>query len=241
MQDRYAGDVGDFGKLGMLRQMADTRLKIGINWFLTYKSEEHVKDDGKHIAYINSKIFKGCDDQLIKKLRVIIESDRSTDALEKANLIPEARYYSAILRPGNEHSFSREIWYKNSLTALADADIIFCDPDNGLLVKSVSLTGSKSDKYVTPKELITYYLQGKSVIFYNHRCREKEQVYLRRFALLQQSKELQTARWMGLKFARGTIRDYMFILQPYHIDKVADAIENMMQSNWSNHFSILDF
>ena len=30
MQDRYAGDVGDFGKLGMLRQIADTGLKVGI-------------------------------------------------------------------------------------------------------------------------------------------------------------------------------------------------------------------
>lgn len=52
MQDRYAGDVGGFGKLGMLRQIATTGLKIGVNWYLTYKPEEHNNDDGKHVKYL---------------------------------------------------------------------------------------------------------------------------------------------------------------------------------------------
>jgi len=37
VQDRYAGDVGDFGKIGMLRQIASTGLRIGINWYRTFK------------------------------------------------------------------------------------------------------------------------------------------------------------------------------------------------------------
>ena len=107
------------------------------------------------------------------------------------------------------------------MKALADSDIIFCDPDNGLIVKSVSLSSAKSDKYVTEDELVGYYLFGKSVVFYNHRCREKEHLYLRRFKPLQRRKELVSAKWLGLKFARGTIRDYIFILQPYHYKQVS--------------------
>lgn len=240
MQDRYAGDVGDFGKLGMLRQIADTGLKIGINWYHTYKPEENVKDDGKHVGYFNNKLFWNCDRQLLQSLRVVAEGNRSIAALEEENLIPRARYYSAILRPGSDQTFLRDLWFKNSVETLADSDIIFCDPDNGLLVKSVSLASAKSDKYITSIELIGYYSAGKSVVFYNHRCREKEQVYLRRFATLQQSNELLTAKWKGLKYSRGTIRDYLFILQPYHIGKVTNAIENIMQSNWNKHFSELN-
>lgn len=30
MQNRYTGDIGDFGKLGLLRQLS-TRLSIGVN------------------------------------------------------------------------------------------------------------------------------------------------------------------------------------------------------------------
>ena len=47
MQDRYAGDVGDFGKLGMLRCMEDFGLKVGINWYLV--GDESHNNDGKHI------------------------------------------------------------------------------------------------------------------------------------------------------------------------------------------------
>lgn len=31
MQDRYAGDIGDFGKLGMLRALASAGFSIGNN------------------------------------------------------------------------------------------------------------------------------------------------------------------------------------------------------------------
>lgn len=240
MQDRYAGDVGDFGKLGMLRKIADTGLKVGVNWYLTYKPEEHGKEDGKHTGYLNDKAFKGCDDGLLELLRVVASGKRSIAALEQANLIPGVCFYSEILKPGNDNKFLRAVWHQKAQSALIDADIIFCDPDNGLLVKSVSLGSSKSDKYVTENELISYYITGKSVIFYNHRCREKEHLYLQRFASLQQKDELTGAKWMGLKFVRGTIRDYFFILQPNHIEQMTTALERLLQSNWNKHFLMLD-
>jgi hypothetical protein len=31
MQNRYFGDVGDFGKYGMLRTIQNNRLKVGVN------------------------------------------------------------------------------------------------------------------------------------------------------------------------------------------------------------------
>ena len=203
MQDRYVGDVGDFGKLGMFRRIADSGLRVGINWYRTYKPEEHDNNDGKHISYLNNKLFQGCDDELLDRLRQMVEGNRSIAALETAELIPDAKYYSEILRPGNDRSFSRDIWYNNSLEALSHSDIIFCDPDNGLLVKSVSLSSAKSDKYITEDELVSYYLLGKSVVFYNHRCREKEEVYLRRFKPLQHGRtciremEAEIYAWFG--------------------------------------------
>ncbi|MFW5647699.1 MAG: hypothetical protein ACOCG5_01295 [Candidatus Alkaliphilus sp. MAG34] len=240
MQDRYVGDVGDFGKFGILRQIADSGLKVGVNWYRTYKPEEHHNNDGKHIGYFDNKLFEQCDDVLLDRLREVVGKGRRIAALEGAGLVSNAQYYSAILRPGNDGSFSREAWYNNSLKALSQSDIIFCDPDNGLLVKSVSLASAKSDKYITMDELISYYLSGKSVIFYNHRCREKEKVYLQRFKPLQLRNELVSAKWKGLKFARGSVRDFIFILQPIHFEKVNNVIGKMMQSNWNRHFSVLD-
>lgn len=240
MQDRYTGDVGDFGKLGMLRKIADSGLKIGVNWYLTYKPEEHFNDDGKHIGYLNDVVFMNCDDELREALRLIVRGERSVKALENANLLAGATYYTKILKPGSEHNFIRLNWHKESLKVLADTDIVFCDPDNGLLVKSVSRKSKKSDKYILPEEIVSYFQSGKSVIFYNHRCREKESVYLERFQPLKHQEELSSAEWKGLKFVRGTIRDYIFILQPHHVNKINLAIECIMKTNWKKHFSILD-
>ena len=53
MQDRYAGDVGDFGKLGMLRCMEASGLKVGINWYLV--GDESHNNDGKYIGYMEDE------------------------------------------------------------------------------------------------------------------------------------------------------------------------------------------
>ena len=117
MQDRYAGDVGDFCKLGMLCQISHIGLRVGTNWYLTYKPEEHSNNDGKHTGYINGRSFKNCDDELLESLRIIIGDNRSVAALERVNLIPDAKYYSEILRSGNDHSFQRDVWHRNSMEA----------------------------------------------------------------------------------------------------------------------------
>lgn len=240
MQDRYVGDVGDFGKIGILHQMAKSGLRIGVNWYLIYKPEEHINADGKHIGYQSDSSFHGCDDELLESLYKITNGTRSVAALENANLIPNTIYYREILNPGSDKYFSRSIWYRNSFQALSESDLIFCDPDNGLIVKSVSLKSIKSDKYIVPEELVTYYQAGKSIVFYNHRCREQERVYLQRFEALKQRNELAGAEWRGLKFFRGTIRDYIFILLAQHSEAVDRAIKAMMKTNWHKHFSVLN-
>lgn len=240
MQDRYAGDVGDFGKIGLLRKISKSGLSIGVNWYLTYKPEEHNRADGKHIGYLTNSLFKGCDDNLLEALYTITNGTRSVAALEKANLIPNANYYNKLLKPGNDKNFNRAEWFRTSLEELSESDIIFCDPDNGLIVKSVSPKSNSSDKYILHDELVSYYQAGKSIIFYNHRCREKENVYLQRFQSLMERDELKGAEWRGLKYVRGTIRDYIFILQDKHIAKVDIAIKNMMKTDWNKHFSVLN-
>ena len=240
MQDRYVGDVGDFGKIGLLRNISKSGFRVGVNWYLTYKPEEHNNADGKHIGYFNDNSFKYCDDELLISLYTITKGTRSIEALENANLIPNAIYYKRILKPGSDKYFSRTEWHSESLKKLLESDIIFCDPDNGLIVKSVSRNSNKSDKYILHDELLSYYQAGKSIVFYNHRSREKEQIYLQRFQPLMQRLELVGPEWRGLKFTRGTIRDYIFILQPKHTDAVDTAISNMMGSNWRKHFSILN-
>ena len=48
VQDRYVGDVGDFGKYGLLRALCGGDLTLGVVWYL-YPDEE-ANNDGDDIG-----------------------------------------------------------------------------------------------------------------------------------------------------------------------------------------------
>jgi hypothetical protein len=241
MQNRYTGDVGDFGKLGLLRQIAQSNLRIGVNWYL--RPDESHNDNGQHIGYLQESKdgeYKGIDDELRNNLRNVVNNNlRSVASYEILNLISNATYYSKVLESPSQ-IFSRLHWHKAALQKLSNADIVFLDPDNGLLVKSVPEGSQKSNKYVFPREITDYYSAGQSIIFYNHRSRENEQKYLRRFDWFYEDAILKTAKFTAMKFVRGTIRDYFFVLQPEHSMIIGDCLDAMLNSPWNNHFSRLE-
>ena len=237
MQNSYAGDVGDFGKLGLLWELTSSQLDIGVNWYLV-PNESH-NADGKHIGYTTDTRYSGCDDSLRNSLKEIVNRQRSVSALEAMDLVPNAIYYHEVLYSPSR-TFSRMAWHIKALEVLRSADIVFLDPDNGLLVKSVSTGSAKSNKYVFSSEIADYFTAGKSVIFYNHRCREQESVYLQRFVWMHEKLILKDAVIAGLTFKRGTVRDYIFILQPSHAARIMGCLDYMLQSPWGNHFAKLD-
>ncbi|MDL2273006.1 hypothetical protein LJC34_00405 [Oscillospiraceae bacterium OttesenSCG-928-G22] len=234
MQNRYACDVGDFGKFGLLRSLSWSGLVVGLNWYLV--PDENHNADGKHISYLSDPKFSGCDDTLLNALKSIVGKERSVAAIERLRLISGAEYYSEVL----SSPVVRAAWHRDAMQCLRDCDIVFLDPDNGVLVKSVGASSSKSIKYVLREEIADYYASGKSVVFYNHRSREQEQVYLKRFDWLRTEARLSGASLFGLKFARGTIRDYFFIVKPEHCSRVYYAMEGLLSSTWQRHFSKLD-
>lgn len=237
MQNRYAGDVGDFGKLGLLRQLTSSELSVGVNWYLA--PDESHNADGKHISYITNPRYNGNDDALRISLKSIVNGQRNISALEAMKLIPNAIYYHEMLYSPSR-AFSRRDWHIKALEVLRSADVVFLDPDNGLLVKSVSAGSSKSNKYVIPNEIDDYFTAGKSVIIYNHRCREQEAVYLRRFNWMYENINLKNAIIAGVTFKRGTVRDYIFVLQPSHAIRTMGCLDNMLLSPWGHHFTKLD-
>lgn len=236
MQDRYAADVGDFGKLGMLRILEANGLKVGINWYLV--PDESHNADGKHIGYLNNFIYDGCDNVLRDKLRSVIScNERSVKQLEGLQLLKNGTYYhDLLLEPATVEEGYRTRWHENAMETMKECDIVFLDPDNGLLPKSVSKGSKKSIKYVYEDEIIDYYTRGHSVIFYNHRCREKTDVYLKRFEHLFLNSQIENGSKRGISFVRGTIRDYMYIIQPEHRKIVDKSIWTLLTAAWREHF-----
>ena len=236
MQDRYAGDVGDFGKFGMLRCMENESLRVGINWYLV--GDESHNNDGKHTGYLSDKKFFGCDDKLLASLNGMLQRGvRSVGEIEKLELLNTKKYYhERITEPRKPIGLARSEWHKKGLEAMSDCDLVFLDPDNGMLPKSVSRGSDKSIKYVLPEEIMDYYKVGNSVVFYSHRTREQLEKYLKRFENLFNEVKGQGATIKGLTFKRGTVRDYIFILQKEHVTQVENSLQNIMNSKWRQHF-----
>jgi hypothetical protein len=98
VQDRYAADVGDFIKLGLLRHLAGpsesggAALVIGVNWYLT--PDEAHNQDGKHVSYLHAtsaqhNSLRACDPDLMERLGRVVAEGRSVEALERLGALPD--------------------------------------------------------------------------------------------------------------------------------------------------------
>ena len=233
MQDRYAGDIGDYGKIGLLKCLQTHGFTIGVNWYRVHELEfEKRKDgsfkqnDGKYP--IPSKI-KECDPILAERLERIVDDDRSVIAIQNADLIPNAVYYSDYLTVDG-----RKEWNDRAYELFADVNLVFMDPDNGLLVRSVMEKSARSVKYAFYDEVKRYIDKGKSVLVYNHRCRKPERIYFEDIEKNLEEK-LKKSRHLiqEITFPKGTIRDYFAIPAcDEHYNMFHDTFEDMKNSVW---------
>ena len=51
MKNQYFGDIGDYGKYGLLKFLGEHDVKSAVNWYLT-KDEENKPGDGKFTKYL---------------------------------------------------------------------------------------------------------------------------------------------------------------------------------------------
>src|SRR5215218_3293709 len=88
MQDRYVGDVGDFGKYALLRCITSERsARLGVVW-CSYPNESH-NLDGRHIGYLDRGEFFELDPELHAALGMLVRKGlRSIAAVETAKLLP---------------------------------------------------------------------------------------------------------------------------------------------------------
>lgn len=240
MQDRYTGDIGDFSKLGLLRTLQAAGLTIGLNWYLT--PDETHNGDGRHVNYLYQDKFRKCDEELWLELGAIVKADNrqvrfmENDRVLKATFFSDCLDFAGKAKPGRRAI--REEWYERSLAAMAGLDVVCVDPDNGLVVPSAA-GRPKENKYVLPEELAGYYAQGSSVIYYQHKARRKDDFYARQHDELLRGRSFPDASGLALKFKTTSQRYYMFIIQPQHREAIERAVDDMLSTDWGEHFCLL--
>lgn len=229
MKNQYVGDIGDYGKYGLLRFLSNKgKIKIGINWYLT---ENDGTNDGKIRKYVEDDREKGekrYDRILFEKLKPIAKKDkdeRSIQDVELNDIIPGATFYNEPLRMKKE---DRDKWHAKALDKLRTAKLIFADPDNGTLIEDYY--GPNSEKYAFIRELRKYYDRGQDVVYYCHKGRRKEDDW--KSKLDEFNRDGHNAKIFVLTFHRGTQRSFVFTIHPENEEKYNALLKDFLDTAW---------
>ena len=250
MQDRYAGDVGDFGKYGCLRQLLRAGqcdgLSLGVVWYKT--RHEFQNNDGKHVGYLRAdgdarRRFRECDCKLYDGLKVIVEGGRrKLRAIEDSGLLGDrVRFFGATLECGGgsrkQREARREAWVTAALSHIKDCDVVFLDPDNGVGPAPLKCSQRMAPKYAMLEECARFSLGGRrSIVVYQHADRTRpveEQIRwnLRRLRTVSP----RAGRPIALRFRRGTSRAFLVLPSKEHEDLFRARAREMVAGPWGKH------
>jgi hypothetical protein len=224
MKAQYVGDIGDFGKVLLLKHLAGLGFRIGVKWVLT---ENDATADGRHRAYIDYRgvdCLSGCDPVILAGMASFATKPkelRSVSDLEDLihSFAKEAKFNSAIYADQATKN-QRDEFDKEAFSKLDSANLVFFDPGNGF-------DGEKglSAKHVYLDDLDRYWRRSQSLLVYHHLSRNGghgEQVG----ALKQQlQRHFSSGQVKSYHFRRGTARVYILVLQPDFIGRVPDPEE----------------
>ena len=165
MQQRYLGDIHDFQKFVFVKFLSCTfKQKIGLNWYLVdpkkIGKKEVNKKDGEKRYFLKKNEFKTIDRKIYDEF-VKLKSKKSRNINTFTQNTHMGQYVSFYNK--KIPLLNREKWVLDSLNFFKENDIIFLDPDNGLLKNKKSKKASL--KYVLLSEIESYLSNKKTVIF----------------------------------------------------------------------------
>ena len=266
MQNRYVGDVADFGKHGLLRFLSGMTdptvpklpLRLGLVWYM-FPDERHGSDrkkisgDGGHIGYLeqtegNSGRFGLCDPCLWKKLRdLVCDGRRCVHCAQGAGILPDdTLFYDAMLHyvpglSGDTKGVIRERWFTRALAATRDAKIVMVDPDNGITTNNDKMYLKNGPKHVYMADLEELWKRKQSLVVYHHLGRNGLADDLIRETAQQLRDKLPGAKPISLRFRCGSPRVFYVIPQPDDKGELIRArVGRFLDTCWKTHFTQIE-
>lgn len=253
MQNRYTGDIGDFGKYGLLRFLCDPadkdRLRLGVVWCL---ADDETNSDGGKTGYLkyDRPGLRRCDPRLYDALYRIVESEKrsvKSVSLEKI-LHGDTRYFERSLSwPEASSALSAEAketrlrfrrdWLAAARREVKDCELVFFDPDNGLAPPSLPVHSARAPKYIFRDEAMQFYGEGKSLVVYQHLDRSGKAWEQSRRKLDQ----LGAPGAFSLWYHRGTAR--LFLIAPsskQQAELLREKCAHLCSGEWGRHFTLLE-
>jgi len=252
MQDRYTGDIGDFGKFGLLRALVrenqETVRKLGVIWYLV--PDETETTGGNLTAYLDDSAYGALDGDLHMLLRRIVNSgSRSVRLVEENGVLPpdtvfyrDPLDYGGALWASPRHMRFRERWRRQwlagALRATEACDLVFLDPDNGIASVRVFPHQTKARKYAFLEELRLFVEQGQTVIVIHHpwHVGTVDQQIAHRLRTFQA--ELSIEKPLCLRLRKGVSRLFFFLPTGKLKTAIAEGAQRFVEGNWGRLFTL---
>ena len=234
MKNQYIGDLGDYGKYSLLRAFVNAGVKVGVNWYLT---ENDGSTDGKFTDYLKKDELRRYDPVVYDELKkVAFKNTKSVRDIQESGLLGETIFYSEVLSPKGslaDRERERRQWFENSVDTLKDAELIFMDPDNGLMEQQdVSKPGA--EKYIMPDEVEEYFKAGHNVVYYCHKGRRKLNDWFKYKSLMFEI--IPEAKPVVLTYHKGSQRSYIFVIHEKDFPKYRRILDEFKR-RWLKVFS----
>ena len=193
------GDVGDFVKYGLLRAIRGSN-RLGVAWYL--HPDAGPPGDGGHTAYLrNRDEWRDLDPRLFDTLTKLISvgSRRAVRAIQESGILGDAAFAADLLDVSGLRVRDRECWrhrwFSRVQDQLAGCDIVFADPDNGLVPNDRFRPARQVNAKRIPFAEATALAKGRTAVIYHHNSRRR-------------GGHLDEIRWLKNQLPDGTIAYY---------------------------------
>ena len=258
MQDRYAGDVGDFFKLALLECLSAPRrpdepaLSLGIVWYLV--DDESHNNDGKHITYLDPETPAGhalrpISPRTYDALRDVAAGERSVRRIEESGaLIPGTVSHSDRLRLGDlpardrgARLARRSAWVDRAVASIAGCDLVCLDPDNGIRGDdhAVGRHRNRSEKHSYLSEVALLAGDDRSLVAYHHADRSAPVPEQARRRMDDLAGALGRRPLAAVRTSRGSARLFLVVPADRHRARLADRLADLEHDAAGSEFTVI--
>ena len=254
MQNKFACDVSDFGKYGILRFLNGLtagdglpNYRLGVVWYL--QPDERHNGAGRHTSYLfpagrdDRAEYWNCDHNLWHGLRSIMLGEngweRCVCCVRSAGILPRGtEFFDWQLvyvqhLPQEVKAQMRDHWLRRARLAMQDTELVYLDPDVNLADDGdmYSLHGTK---YAYMDDLRAFWDCGKSLVFYHQRQGlTQAQIY---------DVALRVEGALGvcpipLRLRRGGTPAFFVVPKPEHRAVIVNRIGRFMAGPWGGLFT----
>ena len=239
MQNKYVGDIGDFGKYGLLRALCGFRedcsgekLSLGVVWYL---NPDDSGVGGSRLDYLlNPARFRLCDPALFHALFwIVLTNHREVACVAESDIFPADNtiFFPDPVPTGRRR---REDWLNVALAQTSGCEVVFFDPDIGLKDGDLPKPGLSS-KYIYSAELGPFAARGQSLIVYHSLNMQQSHERQIRAVAGSLSKGLDNTRIWALRWGSVAPRVY-FIIPNGRETVLRPRLEAMRYGLWGEHF-----